>query len=321
MTPQLINSWAPKPASGKALVTTQAGIDHPTDSQTGMPLPYFQEQGGQRQYYDGLRGRLPEEGGLAAEVEAFAPASPFGNRRLADEPPVPMGDELTASYTQTQRNNALFGPRSPDNTPGSHPPQFRLDIPGGGLRGAASDVVTPPPENLMRADGFRAPAGTPDRLGNRDTTGRGQTLGDIIAQSGFRIPTMNDNNIGTAAGTHVGNAEPSAINNFERPEGNRGLFSGRADDVAAFLRANGVRVTSTRRRRNARAGGHPEGNSIDIDPRDQALARRLLSGDNYQNQYGEMPWEIIDIPAGQDFGNGVRSTGHHAHIDLGPAAQ
>lgn len=91
--------------------------------------------------------------------------------------------------------------------------------------------------------------------------------------------------------------------------------TGRAEEVAAMLRANGIRVTSVTRNRNARRRGHPEGNSIDIDPRDRGEAMRLIG-----LYYPGLAHESFDIGAGQNLGGGVRSTGHHSHIDLGPVA-
>ncbi len=96
-------------------------------------------------------------------------------------------------------------------------------------------------------------------------------------------------------------------------------WDGRAEEIATALRngVNGrrVRVTSVTRTGNARARGHPAGNSIDIDPADLETAREIIS-----RQYPGMPVEYIPIRRGQDLGNGVRATGDHIHIDIGSVA-
>ena len=90
---------------------------------------------------------------------------------------------------------------------------------------------------------------------------------------------------------------------------------GRAEEVAAMLRANNIRVTSVTRTNNASPHGHPAGNSIDVDPRDRIRARNLII-----QYFPGLMQESFDIGAGETFGNGVRSTGHHGHFDLGSAA-
>lgn len=90
---------------------------------------------------------------------------------------------------------------------------------------------------------------------------------------------------------------------------------GRAEEVAAMLRARGIRVTSVTRQGNARPHGHPAGNSIDVDPNDQRAAQELI-----HTYFPGLAVELIPVDAGQDFGNGVRSTGEHGHFDLGSAA-
>lgn len=91
--------------------------------------------------------------------------------------------------------------------------------------------------------------------------------------------------------------------------------AGRAEEVAAMLRANGIRVTSVTRTRNARGRGHPMGNSIDVDPRQRDRALELIN-----QWYPGLAAEAFSIRAGENMGRGVRSTGNHAHIDLGPVA-
>lgn len=91
--------------------------------------------------------------------------------------------------------------------------------------------------------------------------------------------------------------------------------AGRAEEVAAMLRAHNIRVTSVTRTNNASRGGHDQGNSIDVDPDDRIRAMNLVA-----RWYPGLASESFDIGAGQRFGRNVRSTGHHGHIDLGPVA-
>ena len=91
--------------------------------------------------------------------------------------------------------------------------------------------------------------------------------------------------------------------------------TGRAEEVAAMLRAHNIRVTSVTRTNNASRGGHDQGNSIDVDPQDRIRAMNLIA-----RWYPGLTSESFDISAGQRFGRNVRSTGHHGHIDLGPVA-
>lgn len=93
------------------------------------------------------------------------------------------------------------------------------------------------------------------------------------------------------------------------------LQAGRAEEVAAMLRAHNIRVTSVTRTNNASRGGHDQGNSIDVDPQDRTRAMNLIA-----RWYPGLASESFDIAAGQRFGRNVQSTGHHAHIDLGPVA-
>jgi hypothetical protein len=90
---------------------------------------------------------------------------------------------------------------------------------------------------------------------------------------------------------------------------------GRAEEVAAMLVANNIRVNSVYRENNAVPGGHDARNSIDVDPRDRDRAIALIG-----QYYPGLASESFDIEAGRRFGRDVRSTGHHGHIDLGPVA-
>lgn len=92
--------------------------------------------------------------------------------------------------------------------------------------------------------------------------------------------------------------------------------AGRAEEVAEMLRAHNIRVTSVTRTNNASTGGHDQGNSIDVDPRDRIRAMNLIA-----RWYPGLASESFDIGAGERFGRNVRSTGHHGHVDLGPVAR
>lgn len=143
-----------------------------------------------------------------------------------------------------------------------------------------------------------------------DLTGRGRTMGEEVGRAGAqpvqdlrgRQPTVQRTSSNTRWSGGITEVGPNQQ-------------AGRAEEVAAMLRANGIRVTSVTRQGNARSQGHPAGNSIDIDPNDQRAALDLI-----HTYYPGLAVENLDISAGQDFGNGVRSTGHHGHIDLGPVA-
>lgn len=143
-----------------------------------------------------------------------------------------------------------------------------------------------------------------------DLTGRGRTMGEEVGRAGAQPvqdlrgtqPTVQRTSSNTRWSGGITEVGPNQQ-------------AGRAEEVAAMLRANGIRVTSVTRQGNARSQGHPAGNSIDIDPNDQRAALDLI-----HTYYPGLAVENLDISAGQDFGNGVRSTGHHGHIDLGPVA-
>lgn len=89
----------------------------------------------------------------------------------------------------------------------------------------------------------------------------------------------------------------------------------RAEEVAAMLRANGIRVTSVTRNNNASPGGHDQGNSIDVDPSDRIRARNLII-----QYFPGLYQESFHFDGGTQHGGGVVSTGTHGHFDLGPAA-
>lgn len=94
-------------------------------------------------------------------------------------------------------------------------------------------------------------------------------------------------------------------------------YNGRAQEVYDLLVSRGIRLRPGAgvRHNNALAGGHPEGNSIDIPPGQYERAIEII-----REQYPNMPLQPIFIRRGQRFRNGVVATGDHYHVDMGDAA-
>lgn len=106
---------------------------------------------------------------------------------------------------------------------------------------------------------------------------------------------------------------------FVRPA-NAGQWEGRAPEIEDWARAGGIRLTrgAGYRTNNARQHGHPEGNSLDVPPDQlEAFIRRLNAHPEFRN----IPRQQVYVPAGTDFGNGVRASGTHYHFDFGPVAE
>lgn len=368
-----------------------------TDSSgEAMPLPYFQEQGGQRQFYSptGTQGVTAETGGVQATANSGL--GPIGGLRGTTSNAVAFnipGRQRPAAGPQVTPPQNLMTPsnRQPEGLGNGNrvvlgiPPETNSSIAGLTAmpnysqqpRGPLPDVVRNPimgvhgqlrsPAEMDQWDRYRAHQRDPLYQGTRPTAtlppeGRAQpapeynphaqtdrqraqpnganTLFDMFDQAGFRPPQFlldltgrGQNPPGSVAGRDAGSTmttpvqdlrgrEPTVQRTSSNTQWSGGITevgpdqqAGRAEEVAAMLRANGIRVTSVTRQGNARSRGHPAGNSIDIDPNDQRAATDLI-----HTYYPGLAVEDLNISAGQDFGNGVRSTGHHGHIDLGPVA-
>lgn len=185
MNLDFVSKWAPQFRLSKQNSAPRAGLDpQPYDAQ-GTPLPWLSEGGGPRQYFgtpgpDGLRGRLP-----TPEV----PQAPVSNNdamfgaRLADEPPMPLDDEVSGMMPTRVDPRADFQSPAPQDLM-RRPPVVQGEL----------TLGTPRPINAPRVDP-RADLSNQSTGPQKNTfdTGRapaGQTLGDLISQYGFRIPQM-----------------------------------------------------------------------------------------------------------------------------------
>lgn len=183
MTPDFVRRHAPKLALPPREQDTTAGLEpnHPRDD-SGMPLPYLQWGNEPRQYFDGLRGRLPEEPALAGGLDMQdtpqpTPAAPNLELRGTQEPP-------SQSYRpENILEGNRMGPRAvvpipPDTGPPQH--------------GARVTVPIPPDTNVNSriVNGIRSGSINPvePSLSDAMNNPEGATLADLIDSFGFAIP-------------------------------------------------------------------------------------------------------------------------------------
>jgi len=326
MSPDFVRSFAPhlsitSPDSGGGMT----GPDQPYDS-TGTPLPYMQTEDQPRQYF----GVAAPIGGMSPEQPADATGTPLpwmqnqGGPRQYFGTPGPDGLRgTTPTAVATPDPGALRGMSTPpDNT---SPPQNMLQ---NGIRNGSRARIPIPPmgqgaieDHIM--EGIRTgniDPSTPNSAGQRAMQ-QGPTvadmanmdLGQLLSRFNINLPRPIQGLRGTTDEKTVD--RPITLGNRPGTVTQAGQRMGRAQEVADFLRANGIRVTSVIRTGNARPNGHPAGNSIDVDYRDRQRAMALI-----RQHYPDLASESFDIKNGQNFGNGVVAHGDHGHIDLGTAA-
>lgn len=205
MNLQFVQRHAPQLAMRAAPKANFGGMNGPEEApmQGGTPLPYIQEQGGPREYFDGsgrgpitdLRSWTPPSGGGLNDspIQAPAPAQPegtrYGQRGVVPIPPdtsqfgyVPPAYGFTPSQEpgrsqgiqpQDILQQPYNGPRARAGIPMSH----RIQDP----RIDASEQRQR--EEIMRRSG-------PDGL---DPAGpQGGTLQEMLSRFGWRIPQRND---------------------------------------------------------------------------------------------------------------------------------
>lgn len=314
----------PRRDSGTWMTAAQAGLPDEGNlyDTGGTPLNYIQQQGGQREFL------LPQGAQLRGRGGSGEHDSPIGGG-LA-----PM--DLTTRPISTPRVPSQ-GPRFlglPVDIP-SQPARVGIAPPESPSPTSRSPNVSNPTQRPARGrTGNSGPPLTSNRAtiaaNNRAENG---TLAEMLQNMGFQLPLFGGGrrpSSGSGLPLLDSGSEDMELRGFMneqvpttespynpdgtvRPVGSS--WNGQANTVADALRGAGVRVTSVVRRGNARPGGHPVGNSIDIDPAHIDVARQTIS-----RQFPGMPVEYIFIRGGEDLGNGVVSSGDHYHIDIGSAA-
>lgn len=169
MNNDFVRRFAPKlfVPSADAPRAGLAEENHPYD-ETGTPLPYFQEQGGPRQYFgtpgpDGLRGRMPDAGLMAPTPSTpsaqTVPTAPFS-------PVMPPQDMLRGRGTRNGPRAVV--PIPPDPRIVDSENRQREEI----RRWSGEDGLDPVrPRNLQNPEGM--------------------TLQDMLSQFNFNLPTFS----------------------------------------------------------------------------------------------------------------------------------
>lgn len=243
------------------------------------------------------------------------PGRAMGTHPVVPIPPAPTNRLRVPSEAQERVTNQSNAQRTVEDT------VARQAIANRALSTAHGGSTTPTPQSQGPAPSRNSRHPMDTRF--LDVINRpGATIRDMLEAGGFDWFGSRTQAQPETPTTDLRTERPTVQRTSSAVQWNGGITevgpdqqAGRAEEVAAMLRANGVRVTSVTRQGNSRRGGHDAGNSIDVDPRDQRAARELIN-----TYYPGLALETIDVPAGQDFGNGVRSTGHHGHFDLGPVA-
>lgn len=291
-----------------------------------IPMLLRGEPGGPSQATAGLdmpASAYPDDG-TGPQNLLPPPGRPMGTRAVLPIPPAPTNRVSVPSEAQERVTGASNMQRSIEDTVARQAMSDRTmqatrntrgqsTTPTPQTQGPVSRNANPHPMDTRMQDVFRNP---------------GATLRDLLEASGVTFDWAGFRQAPRPQETPVvdGRADTATVQrtstNPRTIQWNGGITEvgsdqqdGRAEEVAAMLRARGIRVTSVTRQGNARPHGHPAGNSIDVDPNDQRAAQELI-----HTYFPGLAVELIPVDAGQDFGNGVRSTGEHGHFDLGSAA-
>lgn len=365
----------------------QAGVTTPENlyGSDDMPLPYIQDQGGERQFFS-PGGASAAHTGTQQGAQGMAGLAPMpiqgagGERRNVSIAPMPLrgvgmpnigpqndrvvnGGNLVPMPMGEQPNDLLLGAPVEDYIDGNGQPASQRrpmpNLPGIVRHGPPMNdrqledqrqnrIRNSDPRYSNTANISNSPIRQPAPNQNLEYSrqmmdvGGQNTLFDMLEQGQFPIPEFlrtlagprqaaPGSTVGTSVGAQrpVSDARPQSTNvqrtnqqapgGFQRPA-NAGQWEGRAPEIESWIRAGNIRLTDHAgyRRGNARPGGHPAGNSIDVPP-DQldAFWARMRQHPEFRN----IPRQQRFVAAGTDFGNGVVATGDHYHIDFGPAAQ
>lgn len=183
MNPNFVRQFAPELSLEPAAPRGGLNVEQPYDAQ-GTPLPWMQEQGGQRQYFG-------TPGGLAVEQPADAQGTPLpfvqsqGTRQYFG---TPGADGLRGRTPEEPSNpapqNVLIETGRPGNT-ARIPPLENIEAQIRG--GAGLHRVGPTRETIEnRAAGGATAERTMQALRNPE----GMTLGDVLGQFNFQIPSF-----------------------------------------------------------------------------------------------------------------------------------
>ena len=295
--------------------------NHPYDNNR-MPLPYIQEQGGQRTYYNDsgvadLRGYTPSA--PTEEFLGFTPPSgaTIGPDDLRGRSTTTPGPGTTRPMDPAPPVDGLRGRIGLD--PDVPPTQDVLDAIGVGPNAPNTHPSVRIPQLDPRVAENRIVEGIRTGRINPEVPRNGGLLEGLLAHYNFQLPSNKAGSTSVKPDT-VGDPDPTKVRVQARPSTQTNNTTGPAAEIEALLRSRNVRLTPEAgvRTRNALPGDHPTGRGIDVPPNELETAIRIIRADP---RFRDLPLRPMFIRRGQRFSNGVVATGDHYHLHLGPPAQ